>query len=207
MREWRPAGGLFVYTGDVLRWTFPVASAVSLVLCVTVTVVWVRSYCAWDMLTRTVIGHRPNAVYDPDDPFYLSVEETRAVRSITLIRGYAAASFQITGGSVLREDFLSLPKEQSAGVHYAWGSAERVENDWGFPWTRRTTFEFPLWPFTVAFAVMPLMRWTIPLIRRRAMRRAGRCPVCGYDLRASPERCPECGAVVLQSAPARPPGG
>ncbi len=42
---------------------------------------------------------------------------------------------------------------------------------------------------TFALALVPVLA----IVRRRE--RVGRCPVCDYDLRASHERCPECGAV------------
>ena len=43
---------------------------------------------------------------------------------------------------------------------------------------------------------LPVMRGLMFMRRRRARRRPGCCVVCGYDLRATPERCPECGAAA-----------
>jgi hypothetical protein len=59
----------------------------------------------------------------------------------------------------------------------------------------------PYWFALVSTAVLPLVAVRRQWTRRRMARRAadGRCPACGYDLRATPDRCPECG--TLPSAP------
>jgi hypothetical protein len=55
----------------------------------------------------------------------------------------------------------------------------------------------PFWALTTVSALPPLV-WLIRRVHSRARRRrAGHCPACGYDLRATPDRCPECGNVVM----------
>ena len=57
----------------------------------------------------------------------------------------------------------------------------------------------PLWPFASAAGVIPALV-CVSLGRRRLRRVAGLCIRCGYDLRATPDRCPDCGVVVTVAA-------
>jgi len=51
---------------------------------------------------------------------------------------------------------------------------------------------FPHWFLVLLFAILPTLHLRAILRSRKRLQR-GLCPVCGYDLRATPDRCPECG--------------
>jgi hypothetical protein len=73
------------------------------------------------------------------------------------------------------------------------------------PWSGRARWLIvPYWaPAAGAWAAMiPLA--VLHRLRRRRLARAGRCIRCGYDLRASPGRCPECGASAAAAATGEP---
>ena len=62
------------------------------------------------------------------------------------------------------------------------------------------------WRVIIVLAALPAL-WCAKRYGVRP-RPAGHCAACGYDLRATPDRCPECGAVPTAKDARLPgPGG
>jgi hypothetical protein len=89
---------------------------------------------------------------------------------------------------------LYLQYEYDRGLHAALQRYRAsVDGDfWRVNW-RRLLLVIALW-----VVLVQLFEFSSGLLQRiwRTHRiLSGHCPTCGYDLRATPERCPECGAV------------
>jgi hypothetical protein len=80
---------------------------------------------------------------------------------------------------------------EMAGAAVAYGTAGTPAGG------MRTYFGFRISVFYLALlaAILPTRRSFRAIIERRRARR-GLCPGCGFDLRASSERCPECGLAM-----------
>jgi hypothetical protein len=197
----------------VARRLFMLCSVVSLLLWVASCVLWVRSYSASDHLFRS---RRIQIPLTPEDRDWARGEGHEAEVTV-LCRTVALTSLQ--GRVILMHrqetEGYSLQQVKSDRLnpligersHYGWfsqsvrdDSAGRGRSRFGFhrqrvdqsQWNFIHTWEIPLFVPVVGFAILPLVWLSGRLSSRRAARR-GRCPACGYDLRASPDRCPECG--------------
>ncbi|MDB5323108.1 MAG: hypothetical protein JWN40_4739 [Phycisphaerales bacterium] len=82
---------------------------------------------------------------------------------------------------------------------FGWSSG-RIPAQWGGSGTTSSAVvSVPHW-FLLLLLTTPVA-WTLRRRIRRARRiRAGLCGKCGYDLRESPLRCPECGTLARQEA-------
>jgi len=159
-------------------------TALSLLVCVASMAAWARGY-RWGGAAEVRVGRRAYQVSWP-------------VGRIALARRPAVGPDPPGGYQLLSHPPADLDlwynARRSAGppfTYFSWG---------GFGWLDdrglRAVFA-PAW--FVCLAAAALAAWRFPRERRRRRidrrRRAGLCPACGYDLRATPERCPECGPV------------
>ncbi len=81
----------------------------------------------------------------------------------------------------------------------------RFESDamtWGHLTIREVYFTMPYWLLVMLTAAGGWRLGRPDRVRRRRTRE-GRCVACEYDIRATPDRCPECGYEPLASAERR----
>lgn len=81
------------------------------------------------------------------------------------------------------------------GWKYEWGNFQIARPNYGPPEIYRGySVTVPWWSIVAGLLAMPALRaarWA----RRRRRARRNCCVACGYDLRGSPGRCPECGTI------------
>ncbi len=190
-------------------------AAVSLVLFLASAFLWVRSRQVYDQ-----VGYRTD-----DGTTYWAGSSPGAVLlgAVTLAAIPNAAPIMLDSVSILCIEsrrpagfkFQSFPSalwvrffQAPAAPRHWWNhlgfdGRHRVTNDSRYE-ERRWDLSLPYWCLASATATLPGVWFGLWRGRWRRQRRAalGLCPTCGYDLRASPDRCPECGAVIKPASAA-----
>ena len=131
--------------------------------------VWVRSYLVRDTLALAWPRHRAD-VHSSSGQFVVVEEPAGSARPAPAVRWRCEADV-IPYGADVRAALVRF-QVHSTGTARVW--------------------VFPQWPLVIAAALAP----AVGVVRRRRTRVVpGTCRTCGYDLRATPKQCPECGAV------------
>jgi hypothetical protein len=163
------------------------AAGVSFSLCAAIAILWALSYWRSACLSyasskeRLLVAASTNrgrleilTYKNPNDPRVFST-----MQGWSCTARLAGNSF-VNDGQFVRWHFLG----------FAWSRFEL-----GDKYETFVAFVVPCWSVVLGTSLLPLLA-----LRRRHLsrhrRRAGLCPTCGYDLRATPDRCPECGTAA-----------
>jgi hypothetical protein len=194
--------------GEMKRWLINLLAGMSLCACLSCVGVGIRSlwvldqwFCQWDEVQP------PTASLER-----MSVESGWGV--VQFLRDVAAYSYGVGNQPPQRRSGFghrTYPAEYPRGPTQAGGrtllgfyfgqGSLPLPGDPGANTERYLLIVVPIWSLIALTAILPAMgfiRWRRER-RRRTRIAAGLCLVCGYDLRATPDRCPECGTVPVES--------
>jgi hypothetical protein len=160
------------------RWLFNGLAALSLLLCVATVPMWIRSFTAASMM-----GYATP----------LSAFQSR-------LRWLYAADGKIWLGELTNNDrggwFFKWTIQPFASVVCDHNFAGFGVMRWGGQPPVLEGIDVPYWFVFLATALPAIISSLLRINRSRT--KVGFCAKCGYDLRATPDRCPECGAVTVK---------
>lgn len=197
----------------VRRRVFTILAALSLLLCISLVALWIRSYWVHDTLAlRTLSGDWMRA--PEEDRGGWRAYHTGPSGGRLLIRGLGSSggvcyivrqTHNVDADEVMMNRTLTATRLARASSTWQQDcrnliAFRMIQTDVS-PWFETAHILAPHWFLVVLSAVLPAC-WAAQHHRLRRRIRLGLCMRCGYDLRASNERCPECG--MEKSANARP---
>lgn len=177
------------------RWLFNFAAGASLLLCAAMAVIWVRSHLINDRLYWSRFWDDAQWSYWSQHILHSGAGEiayARIVQGQSLNPGWQAVLS--TQNTPARKYSTSPSTRPAIGFSVQWSYWGITYGHRPFGPGRADEIVVPIWTIIAISAILP----GIWLLRQRMLRRrrmAGRCATCGYDLRATPDRCPECGTV------------
>lgn len=190
------------------RYTLIALTALSLLLCVASAAFWVRSYGREEAACyRTSDAHRVMVVSQPGRVWFEVIHEVGLFDPAP--RKEWSGGFWTYSEPRYGSD-CAWPWERwyedqdyrlrRAGFRVVWGlrltpvpspNPEYLGTVDGF---QAAAVAVPYWFVCLAMFIMPALTG-LRNRRKPRWRRGGACRSCGYDLRATPDRCPECGNI------------
>ncbi len=182
------------------RWVFNGLAAISLLICASAIFLGIRGYFVSDSLE-----YRWRSNGDPWNNAEVGLYSGRGQLGASLL--YADRYPRFTSPPILdlsHSDSEALippwfPTFWNQNV--IWVVHEREYGNIGIqqPWLLQYDYRVihvGSWSLALISAAIPAL-WIVRRYRRRQLH--GMCAHCGYDLRATPDRCPECGSVPLKT--------
>ena len=174
-----------------------VTTVVSLLLSVAAVVLWVRSYRVADSVKHvTLIGRRPASPGEEEYAPYV-------YRHASLGSGCGLFDFVwvVTGGDELEPGEVGWSYESHPPTQLSMGGSLAGRLGFSYYWEGPLrNVIVPAWAVAAPAGMVGASGlWRELRTRRRGRRiRSGCCVRCGYDLRATPGRCPECGTIAAR---------
>jgi hypothetical protein len=187
-----------------LRHIFTACAALSLLLCVAVGVLWVRSYWLSETIERFA-GDQRQSIGSNRGTITFNWAQFRPLVGVPIANSVSPPFTRYRRSESYHPSVPTLVQDPGRKFDYRM-MGFRVASSAGGRVTMGSvigtliipphiTLGAPHWFLLTLLAILPIMR-----LAPRRRRRPGWCQNCGYDLRASPDRCPECGTP----APASP---
>jgi hypothetical protein len=160
-------------------------AAACLILCLAVLIIWPRSHWSADSYWWNDPG-RVRALVTSAGSFELYLREVPSTAGFRILgsRGHR-------GGQPVSDPLDGIRKSDMPSRWTFLGFGHATDR------ASLRVIVIPAWSVALVTALVPPL-WLLRHRKRRAddRRRRNLCVRCGYDLRASPERCPECGTPI-----------